>query len=246
VVSDGIACGDQCRRDASPSRTVVRYAAVHVWEQATGDRVIDARATSTRWPPCCTILTGSRRTGSTVQAIIARVLTDRVGVRSTRDTVPGTSTRRCSGRWPSCRRIVSQREGLPKRCRTRAIRCPSVVRPRHKQVRTSAPPRASAGAERAPPRTLDRRGGGSRCCGWGLTRGPPTGSPGSSPHLPTASASRGAVADIFHATAAGSPGRQHRGTRRLAVRSLNATDVRILDGTDGATRPFFRRTASPG
>ena len=60
-------------------------------EQATGDRLIDARSDIYSLAAVLyEMLTGEPpHTGSTVQAIIARVLTDRVRpVRASRDTVP--------------------------------------------------------------------------------------------------------------------------------------------------------------
>jgi serine/threonine-protein kinase len=220
-------------------------------EQATGDRLIDARSDIYSLAAVLyEMLTGEPpHTGSTVQAIIARVLTDRVrSVRATRDMVPenvDAALQRALAKLPADRFATAKefaealqdpRYSLPISVATATLSdtvtggMTSIPAPRRNAL--SLAPWAVAAVAIA-------------AAAWSLTRGPSEAEPPPPVqfllNLPDSIRFRGAAGDI----ALSRDGSRialvvnHQGTRRLAIRSLNGTDVRILDGTDGATRPFF-------
>jgi serine/threonine-protein kinase len=221
-------------------------------EQATGDRLIDARSDIYSLAAVLyEMLTGEPpHTGSTVQAIIARVLTDRVrSVRATRDTVPenvDAALQRALAKLPADRfetakefaealqdpryslPIAVAGASAPELAATRAVR----------RVEPGAP-----GVGRFVPWVV--AAAGVLVAAWSLTRRPPA--PDAAPpglfrlSLPDSMRFRGVSGDI----AVSSDGARIalvvnvRGSRRIAVRPLNGTELRLVDGTDGASRPFF-------
>jgi serine/threonine-protein kinase len=219
-------------------------------EQATGDRTIDARSDIYSLAAVMyEMLTGEPpHTGATVQAIIARVLTDKArSVRATRDTVPenvDAAIQRALAKLPADRFATAKefaealqdaRFSIPVSTTTGAIGVPFTVAT------------VSVVAKRDFMRYAPWIGAAVAIAiaGWSLTRAP------AEPELPQPAQFQLSLPDSIQFRAAAgdiavSPDGSlialvvnYQGARRLALRSLNATDVRILDGSDGATRPFF-------
>src|SRR5688572_156875 len=217
-------------------------------EQATGDRVIDARSDIySLGAVLYEMLTGEPpHTGATVQAIIARVLTDRArSVRATRDMVPenvDAAIQRALAKLPADRfatakefadALQDSRYSLPIQITvstTSSVPAPKTAAISSRTAFRFAPWAVAAVAVAA--------------AGWSLTsriqppEPPPTqfflgvpdslqfvGQPGE-----LAVSHDGRLIAVVVA---------HQGTRRLALRSMNGTEMRILEGTNGATRPFF-------
>jgi serine/threonine-protein kinase len=221
-------------------------------EQATGDRLIDARSDIYSLAAVLyEMLTGEPpHTGSTVQAIIARVLTDRVrSVRATRDTVPenvDAALQRALAKLPADRFETAKEfaEALqdPRFTLPVPIAAASDVTSAATSTITPVTPRAR-GVQRYVPWIV--AAAGIAAGAWGLTRispGPDVTPPGQfTLSLPDSIRFRGQNRDI----AVSSDGSRialvvnFRGTRRLAVRPLNGTELRLVDGTDGALGPFF-------
>ena len=218
-------------------------------EQATGDRVIDARSDIySLGAVLYEMLTGEPpHTGSTVQAIIARVLTDRArSVRAAREMVPenvDAALQRALAKLPADR-FATAREFAE------ALQDPRYSMP----VQVSAPTAAGVTAPTTsggPSRNVVRyapwavAAAAVAVAGWTLTisRVEPAEPPPTQFFLgfPDSMFFRGQPADL----AVSRDGKliavvvAHQGARRLALRSLNGTELRVLEGTDGANRPFF-------
>ncbi len=91
-------------------------------EQATGERELTARSDLfSLGVVVYEMLTGDPPfRGSTSQAVVARLMTERpAGIRTVRDTVPAGSRPRCSGRWRRYRRTASR---AAMRSRRRCVR----------------------------------------------------------------------------------------------------------------------------
>jgi serine/threonine-protein kinase len=218
-------------------------------EQATGDRLIDARSDIYSLAAVLyEMLTGEPpHTGSTVQAIIARVLTDRVRpVRSTRDTVPenvDAALQRALAKLPADRFETAKDFA-------EALQDPRYTLPITLGVWTSgnmtalpgSPERASA-MTRFAPWTLAIVA--SVIAAVSLVRSDPE--PELPPPvrfdllLPDSLPFRGGAGDL----ALSSDGRvmvlvvRQGNVPRIAVRSMGETSLRVLPGTDGATRVFI-------
>src|SRR5688572_13938463 len=215
-------------------------------EQATGDRVIDARSDIYSLAAVLyEMLIGEPpHTGATIQAIIARVLTDRPrSVRATRDLVPenvDAAIQRALAKLPADRFATAKEFGdalqdprytLPAQVPTEAQR--SVV----------APARVKGRATRYAPWALVAVT--SAVALVSLTRRPPEAD------LPLPARFELALPDslVFRGTAgdmAISPdGSQiamvvrHGTSHKLAVRALNETNVRLIEGAIEPFRPFF-------
>ena len=215
-------------------------------EQATGDRVIDARSDIySLGAVLYEMLTGEPpHTGATVQAIIARVLTDRArSVRATREMVPenvDAAIQRALAKLPADRFATAKefadalqdpRYSMPVSVSTIGAVAAAPSLPAGGRALTYAPWAIAAVA--------------LAVAGWSLTRRtvepappPPTqfflGLPDSllfvSQPASLAVSRDGKLIAIVVA---------HQGARRLALRSLSGTETRIVAGTDGANRPFF-------
>jgi len=217
-------------------------------EQATGDRVIDARSDIYSLAAVLyEMLTGEPpHTGSTVQAIIARVLTDRVrSVRATREMVPenvDAAIQRGLAKLPADRFATAKEFA-------EALQDP----------RFTLPATVSTGATQLATADTTGRGRGTRFLPWAiaavslvvagisLARGtrnaeeyePPPARFGLT--LPDSLTFRGQGGDL----AISRDGSRlvilvrRAGVQRLAVRSLHDTEMRVLEGTENAVRPFF-------
>jgi serine/threonine-protein kinase len=216
-------------------------------EQATGDRVIDARSDIYSLAAVLyEMLIGEPpHTGTTIQAIIARVLTDRPrSVRSAREMVPenvDAAITRALSKLPADRFATA-------RDFAEALQDPRYSLP----IPVSASAAAIAGTAAVPIAKPVRRfvpwalaGASLAVAAWSLTRSPSaleTATPAQfSLVLPDSMRFRGCIGDI-----AVSPDGSRlalvvvlQGTRRLLLRALNSTELRLLDGTEGAVRPFF-------
>jgi serine/threonine-protein kinase len=214
-------------------------------EQATGDRVIDARSDIySLGAVLYEMLTGEPpHTGATVQAIIARVLTDKArSVRATRDMVPenvDAAIQRALAKLPADRFATAKEFGD-------ALQDPRYTLP----AQTSTVPATTGTQARA-------RSVSARYAPWALaaatcavalvslTRRTPTA------ELPLPARFELTLPDslVFRGTAgdmAISPdGSQiamvvrHGTSHKLAVRALNETNVRLIDGAIEPYRPFF-------
>ena len=218
-------------------------------EQATGDRLIDARSDIYSLAAVLyEMLTGEPpHTGSTVQAIIARVLTDRVRpVRSSRDTVPenvDAALQRALAKLPADRFETAKEFA-------EALQDPRYTLPITLGVST-------LGNATALPGSPERASAMMRFAPWALAivasviaavslmRTDPE------PELPAPARFdlvwpdslpfRGAAGDV----ALSRDGKvmvlvvRRDNVPRLAVRLLGETTVRVLPGTDGATRVFI-------
>ena len=220
-------------------------------EQATGDRVIDARSDIySLGAVLYEMLTGEPpHTGSTVQAIIARVLTDRArSVRATRDLVPenvDAAIQRALAKLPADR-FATAKEFAD-----------ALQDPRYSMPITVS---TTSGVAAAPPIPVGGRAVkyapwaiaalSLAVAAWSLTsrRVEPVEPPPTQflLGLPDSMFFRGQPADL----AVSRDGQLiavvvvNQATRRIALRSLNGTDMRVLAGTEGATRPFFSHDGS--
>ena len=217
-------------------------------EQATGDRVIDNRSDIYSLAAVLyEMLIGEPpHTGATIQAIIARVLTDKPrSVRATREMVPenvDAAITRALAKLPADRFATAHQFAEALQDSRYSLPIP---------VTTSA-----AAAATAPvPMAAGMRGvahfspwavavGAVLVAAWSLTRKPeapvppPTrfflGVPDSMPYA-------GGVGDL----AVSRDGRFvaiaviHQGARKIALRSMDETGMRVLQGTQGAGRLFF-------
>jgi serine/threonine-protein kinase len=220
-------------------------------EQATGDRLIDARSDIYSLAAVLyEMLTGEPpHTGSTVQAIIARVLTDRVrSVRATRDTVPenvDAALQRALAKLPADR-FVTAREFAE-----------ALQDPRY--AHTVPTGTAARGGEATSPTLVvaTARQRVVRFAPWAiaalasaiamvsLTRNTPEPDPPPPARfdlvLPDSLSFRGNSGDV----AISRDGRTmilvvwQGGTPRIAVRSMDETGLRVLQGTEGANRLFL-------
>ncbi|HEX6944163.1 MAG TPA: protein kinase [Gemmatimonadaceae bacterium] len=216
-------------------------------EQATGDRVIDARSDIySLGAVLYEMLTGEPpHTGATVQAIIARVLTDKArSVRATRDMVPenvDAAITRALAKLPADRfatakefadALQDSRFTLP--VRTHAT-SPAALAPAAgpaTRIRAYLPWAVAAAA--------------SIIALVSLTSKSPM-----SPYTPTPARFEITLPDnvVYTANAAGvaisRDGSQialivrRSGTQMIAVRPIRETQVRLVEGTESGTRPFF-------
>ena len=215
-------------------------------EQATGDRVIDARSDIySLGAVLYEMLTGEPpHTGATVQAIIARVLTDKArSVRATREMVPenvDAAIQRALAKLPADRFATARefaealqdpRYSVPVSVSTTSSVAAAPANPARSRVLAYAPWAVAAVA--------------LAVAGWSLTKQsaapeppPPTqfflGLPDSLQFVSQPASLAVSRDGKLIAIVVG-----HQGARRLALRSLNGTETRILAGTDGANRPFF-------
>jgi eukaryotic-like serine/threonine-protein kinase len=218
-------------------------------EQATGDRVIDARSDIYSLAAVLyEMLTGEPpHTGATVQAIIARVLTDRVrSVRASREMVPenvDAAIQRGLAKLPADRFATAKefaealqdpRFTLPVAATTTGVATvsspASVGRGRAAKLVPwviAAASLAVAGISLAT-RTRGADENQVPPARFGLT-------------LPDSLTFRGQGGDL----AISRDGSRlvvlvrRAGVQRLAVRSLHDTEMRVLEGTENAARPFF-------
>jgi Tol biopolymer transport system component len=214
-------------------------------EQATGDRVIDARSDIYSLAAVLyEMLTGEPpHTGSTVQAVIARVLTDKArSVRATRDMVPenvDAAIQRALAKLPADRFATAKEfaEALQDSRYSLPISSTSysgIARESGAaaRIRTYAPWAVAAAASVVALASLMWRSQ------------PPM-------YAPTPARFEIALPDnvVYTANAAGvavsRDGTQiafivrRSGTQMIAVRSIRETEIRVLAGTEGGTRPFF-------
>ncbi|HEX9564319.1 MAG TPA: protein kinase [Gemmatimonadaceae bacterium] len=220
-------------------------------EQATGDRLIDARSDIYSLAAVLyEMLTGEPpHTGSTVQAIIARVLTDRVrSVRATRDTVPenvDAALQRALAKLPADRFETAKEFAEALQDPRYSLPIPVIGASGSAAATTGAIPVAAGARDMLRFAPWAVAAAGVAVGAWGLTSRqsvvelPPPAQ--FSLSLPDSMRFRGGNGDI-----AVSPDGDrialvvtHQGTRRLAVRALDGTDPRLLEGTEGALRPFF-------
>jgi hypothetical protein len=218
-------------------------------EQATGDRLIDARSDIYSLAAVLyEMLTGEPpHTGSTVQAIIARVLTDRVRpVRSSRDTVPenvDAALQRALAKLPADRFETAKEFA-------EALQDPRYTLPITLGVSTlgnttalpGSPARASA-LMRFAPWALAIVAGVIAAVSL-MRPGPETELPAPARFdlvLPDSLPFRGSAGDV----ALSRDGKvmvlvvRQGNVPRLAVRLLEETNVRVLPGTDEANRVFI-------
>lgn len=217
-------------------------------EQATGDRLIDARSDIYSLAAVLyEMLTGEPpHTGSTVQAIIARVLTDRVrSVRATRETVPenvDAALQRALAKLPADRFETAKEFADALQDSRYSISMPAAG---------SGATAASMAPARSGARSIVRlapwavAAAGLAVAAWSLTRSRSVAEPEPpvqfSLSLPDSIRFRGFVGDV----AISRDGARialvvvSQGTRRLAVRDLNSTELHLVEGTEGALRPFF-------
>ena len=214
-------------------------------EQATGDRVIDARSDIySLGAVLYEMLTGEPpHTGSTIQAIIARVLTDKArSVRATRDMVPenvDAAIQRALAKLPADR-FATAKEFADALQDSRYTLPVSVTSP-------AAVARASGGASRLTsyaPWVV--AAAASIVALVSLTSKSPR-----SDDAPTPGRFEITLPNnvVYTAGAAGitisRDGMQvafivrRGGTQFIAVRPLRETEIRVLEGTEAGTRPFF-------
>src|SRR5688572_8660401 len=215
-------------------------------EQATGDRVIDARSDIySLGAVLYEMLTGEPpHTGSTVQAIIARVLTDKVrSVRSTRDMVPenvDAAIQRALAKLPADR-FASAKEFADALQDSRYTLPAQAVSASQHPV--PAPARLKERATRYAPWAL--AAATSAVALFSLTRSPPEAELALPARfeltLPDSLVFRGTAGDM----AISPDGSQiaivvrHGTSHKLAVRPLNQTGVRLIEGATEPNRPFF-------
>ncbi len=197
------------------------------------------------------MLTGEPpHTGATVQAIIARVLTDKPrSVRATREHGAGERRRRaCSARWQSCPRIDSRlRSEFAEALQDSRFSMPVSV------IATGTTTTASTPRAAGAPMLVKRAAtfvpwviaaAAIAVAGWSLTKDEPTADSAVPARfdltLPETMVFRGGPGDL----AISPDGRRlamlvtQGGQRKIALRSLSDTELRLLDGTD-ASRLFF-------
>jgi eukaryotic-like serine/threonine-protein kinase len=214
-------------------------------EQATGDRVIDARSDIYSLAAVLyEMLTGEPpHTGSTVQAIIARVLTDRArSVRATRDTVPenvDAALQRALAKLPADRFATAKEfaDALQDSRYTLPVSSTSQLETARasgsaSRVKTYAPWAVAAAASIVALVSL-------------TSRSQPT------QDAPTPARFEIALPDnvVYTAGAAGvaisRDGTQialivrRSGTQMIAVRPIRETAIRLVEGTESGTRPIF-------
>jgi Tol biopolymer transport system component len=214
-------------------------------EQATGDRVIDARSDIYSLAAVLyEMLIGEPpHTGATIQAIIARVLTDKPrSVRATRDMVPenvDVAIQRALAKLPADRFATAKefsdalqdpRFSMPVTSTTAAIAStrPVVVSTRAKQV---VPWLVAAGAMIIAAVSLTRKDVAAPTL-------PPV---RFALELPDSLRfeSRGGMLAISNDGRHAAFIVRRGGVSQLVVRSMDEPELRFLPGTDGATRPFF-------
>ena len=214
-------------------------------EQATGDRVIDARSDIySLGAVLYEMLTGEPpHTGATVQAIIARVLTDKArSVRATRDMVPenvDAAIQRALAKLPADRFATAKefadalqdaRYTLP----VTATSHPEVARAsgRANRIRTYAPWAVAAAATIVALVSLASKSQSSN------DAPAPARFDIALPDSVVYSAGAGGLAISRDGTQIAFVVR-HAGTQKIAVRELRETEARVVTGTENATRPFF-------
>jgi serine/threonine-protein kinase len=216
-------------------------------EQATGDRVIDARSDIYSLAAVLyEMLTGEPpHTGATVQAIIARVLTDKVrSVRSTRDMVPenvDAAIQRALAKLPADR-FASAKEFADALQDSRySLPVPTTTTPATARAAPESADRAARVWTLAPWLITAAALG---LAAFGLTRKQPAvDAPPSRFNLTLPDSLRlDARAPILAISRDGT--RMAFAVRRgnaqvLAIRSLDDTEIRLLPETEFAIRPFF-------